>query len=475
MKDSLRVVVGIVVVLLAVGAFAQEPGASTRQHAAVASPATPQEGKVVVPESSIERPGDAGLRAHTNVVLKSLDGKTPLLVMGPKGVNPDITVIDELETPASLGCLYVSSPKSPKTGCAPKFEQNAGGPTAAGWGAIALVDAYDNPYASNDLAEFTSYLGLPAASFTKIEMSNSCTAPPADPGWSLEESLDIEWAHVYAPNAAIILVEACSNSLSDLVAAESEAIAYIQYYYGGGEVSDSWGAAEFSGENAYDPDFAGFSEYYYVPVTTFASAGDSGCGAAYPSSSPWVVSAGGTTVIRNKANGKFVSESCWGGSGGGTSAYETWANSYTGSNTGPWADFQYQIFGEGNRATPDLAHDADPNSGVVIDALYYGVYYGYCAAEPCFWKVGGTSVASPSLAGIANRLGNKLSTWFGNSVDSYGFYHAGENNYLYSQLETATAYYTNFYDITTGSNGCTVTDHWDYCTGVGSPRGTVGK
>jgi hypothetical protein len=38
-----------------------------------------------------------------------------------------------------------------------------------------------------------------------------------------------------------------------------------------------------------------------------------------------------------------------------------------------------------------------------------------------------------------------------------------------------TAYKKNFYDVKAGSNGCAVGVQWDYCTGVGSPRGLLGK
>ena len=90
---------------------------------------------------------------------------------------------------------------------------------------------------------------------------------------------------------------------------------------GGGDISNSWSGAEFSGEVGTIDDV--FYRYYWSKVTYFASAGDYGWGAQYPSSSPWVVSAGGTTVNRD-ASGNFVSESCWSGSGGGVSAYEKW-------------------------------------------------------------------------------------------------------------------------------------------------------
>jgi len=41
--------------------------------------------------------------------------------------------------------------------------------------------------------------------------------PKASAGWALEISLDIEWAHAIAPKATILLVEATTNSLGDLL------------------------------------------------------------------------------------------------------------------------------------------------------------------------------------------------------------------------------------------------------------------
>lgn len=52
---------------------------------------------------------------------------------------------------------------------------------------------------TQDLVEFDKYFGLKKANFTKIYGNGDCTLPPANAGWSLESSLDIEWAHVYAP------------------------------------------------------------------------------------------------------------------------------------------------------------------------------------------------------------------------------------------------------------------------------------
>lgn len=458
--------VTVLVVTLSTFTAAQErpAGAAMASPRAEATPRTPQAGFIYTPESSIERPEDLGVRAHTTYVLRSLDGKTPLVVATPQslktmsGLAPD-SLIEEAETPNSLGCLYVSSPAKRTTGCIPNYAMGSKGPSSAGWGAIALVDAYDNPDASTDLITFDKYWGLPAAKFVKVYANGNgdCSKPAPNAGWSVEESLDIEWAHVFAPKAAIILVEACSNSNKDLYYAEGVAISYIQNNYGGGQVSNSWSGGEYSGESSNDPIFAGYNYNYQIPTVTFASADDVGCGAQYPSANPWVISAGGTSVLRNSADDSFNSESCWGGSGGGTSKYETWS-----AATG----YQYPLFGENARATPDFAADADPASGAYV-------YNQYSCGGWCV--IGGTSLSSPSLASIVNRANNRMSTWFGFSVDSYGYFYAGEHTLLYSQLPAATNYYQNFYDIVSGSNGCKVAASWDYCTGVGSPRDLIGK
>jgi subtilase family serine protease len=408
---------------------------------------------VYVPESSIENPADAGVSMHTDYVLLG----APASGGTPKPQNG--------ETPASLGCVYGVGPKY--SGCKkPGGKQQPKG----GWGAIALVDAYDNPDAATDIVTFSKQFGLPAANFQKVYANGNghCGTPTADKGWSVESSLDIEWAHAMAPNAKIILVEACTNSNTDLYYAEFVASGLVAAA-GGGDISNSWGGGEYGGETADDYYFF-FNNYSTLPVqvpniTYFASAGDSGCGAGYPSSSPWVVSAGGTAVNRN-SNGTFANESCWAGSGGGSSSQEVWSNTFTSGNTGAWADYQYPIFGFASRQTPDYAFDADPNTGVDFYSQY-----GYGG-----WGiVGGTSVASPALAGITNLAGQKLGSYFLPPVDPSGYYTNEEDNLLYAQLPAARAYGNNFYDITTGGNGCFVGKSWDYCTGVGSPRGLTAK
>lgn len=436
------------------------------------------EGTVVVPQSSVERPEDAGFFMHTNTKIFVPAGREM------STITPDDTFA---ETPASLACVYGVG--KAYTGCSPATGTSANLATG-GWGAIALVDAYDDPKAASDLAAFSSYFGLPAAKFTKVYANSSfgtlngrtasCAGtpppayvaggPPKGRDWDIEESLDIEVAHAMAPGAAIILVEACSNLDTDLYFAEEVAGIEVNKA-GGGDISNSWGGGEYASEVVDDNVFF---RYYWSHISYFASAGDSGWGAGYPSSSPWVVSAGGTTINRN-ASQDFLNESCWGngvdapkgdGSGGGVSKYETWQSPPVfGDGMGPWTAYQYSFAGTGARQTPDMSFDASPASGMYV--------YDSDEGGSPWWIVGGTSVASPALAGIANASNDRA----GQALPGGGKYTNRENNLVYAEYDLHLTYPNYFYDVTTGSNGSghNATANYDQCTGIGSPRGHFGK
>lgn len=190
-----------------------------------------------------------------------------------------------------------------------------------------MVDAYDDPNAASDLAFFDSTFGLPAAKFTKVianssfgplgggfgpTLNASCSGTPINAniiGWDLEIALDTQWAHAMAPAAKIILVEACSQSLEDLLYAEAVAGMEVAAA-GGGDISNSGGYPEAC---AADPNCNGgltttqvqhdnfFYRYYWSHISYFASAGDLGSEVLFPSASPWVVSAGGTTSTATPA------------------------------------------------------------------------------------------------------------------------------------------------------------------------------
>lgn len=175
----------------------------------------------------------------------------------------------------------------------------------------------------------------------------------------------------------------------------------------------------------------------------FAASGDTGGQTIYPGTSPKVVSAGGTTINRN-ASGVFVSETAWSGSGGGPSKYEPRPG---------YQDVIFSIVGS-KRGAPDFSFDANPSSGV-------SVYDSTSCQGMSGWMVfGGTSVASPSLAGIVN-----LASHFYNSTNL-------ELSTIYSNLGNAST----FRDITSGGAGSySAKVGWDFVTGVGSNQGQSGK
>jgi subtilase family serine protease len=238
-----------------------------------------------------------------------------------------------------------------------------------------------------------------------------------------------------APGAKIYLVEAASNSFADLLSAVNVASNLVAAA-GGGEVSMSWGGSEFAFQRLYDGYFAK-SGVVYV-----AAAGDS-AGAIWPSTSPNVVSAGGTTNSRD-ANGNLQAQLAWSSTGGGPSKYEA-RPSYQSAIS--------QIVGS-KRGTPDVAAVADPNTGVWV----YNVpnCNGWCI-------VGGTSVAAPVWAGIINAAGR-----FAKSSQA-------ELSTIYGNLGKAA----DFTDIAQGScgpnQGYLAGNGWDFCTGGGSALGTAGK
>ncbi len=142
----------------------------------------------------------------------------------------------------------------------------------------------------------------------------------------------------------------------------------------------SWGIDEYSGEQAVDSTFTTPSGHQ--GVTFIAASGDQGSPGYYPAYSPNVLAAGGTTLTLD-ANNTIQSETAWSGSGGGTSQFE------------PEPAYQQGFQSTGKRTIPDVAWDADPNTGV---AMYDS--YDDTDGDGDWYEIGGTSVAAPSWSGL---------------------------------------------------------------------------
>ena len=133
-----------------------------------------------------------------------------------------------------------------------------------------------------------------------------------------------------------------------------------------------------------------------------------------------------------------------------------------------WTNYGVATGSTTQRTIPDVSL----NAGTLVP-----VYDSYDFGAGTPWNTeGGTSLASPSLAGILNRTGNKLGSVFLNPVTgNNAFFSNGENSLLYAQRGAQKMYKSNFFDVKTGSNGVAAVANYDTCTGVGAPRGLNGK
>jgi subtilase family serine protease len=295
---------------------------------------------------------------------------------------------------------------------------------------IGIVDAYDDPNIESDLGVYSTQFSLPACTtangcFKKVNQTGGASYPAKNAGWALEISLDVEIAHAICPSCHILLVEATTNSFANLLTAEDYAVGHATI------VSNSWGGGESSSETSNDGHF----NHLGVPITF--SSGDGGYGVEYPAASQYVTAVGGTTLNLN-SNNSYKSESVWSGAGSGCSAYE------------PKPSWQKDT-GCIRRTVADVAADADPNTGAAVyDTVRYQGRSGW-------FRVGGTSLASPLIAAVYALAGNASST----SDGSYPYAHTSA-----------------LHDVTSGSNGscgsylCNGAVGYDGPTGNGTPKGT---
>ncbi len=389
------------------------------------TPALAERGQrvVLVPDSSIEAPADAGARVHTNVrqLLPAKRDLTPASA-------PSNGVF--YETPASLACIY--GLVTATAGCNPATVTQV---AQGGSRAVAIVDAYDDPTAMADLAAYSQQFGLPAPTASSFQVIYaSGTKPSVNTGWQGEEAMDVQVVHALAPKAKIILVEAASSGYADMMAAEQVAARAV-VAAGGGEVSNSWGGSEFSSETnaAYSNAFTG------AGVVFFASTGDDRF-PSFPAVLPSVVAVGGTTTGRSSVSGAFQAEASWTEAGAGPSLYV------------PRPGFQSAVASVvgSTRGVPDVAMDANPETGAWVRLS--GSWYVF----------GGTSLASPLMAAITNAAGH------------FAVSTAAELTALYANLGTA-----KFHDVQRGTcgqyQGLAAGTGYDFCSGIGSPAGLTGE
>ncbi len=382
---------------------------------------------------------------------------------------------------------------------------------------IVIVDAYGSATIANDAAVFSQVYGLPPVNLNIVKAPGLVHNPkgPAR-NWSIETTLDVEWAHAMAPGAALALVMATDEGSLD------EAINYAVVHHLGNTISNSWGSLEALGNPAR------FNRVNRILQMAAAqgidvnfSTGDSGDevidagfkSVQFPAGSPYATGVGGTSLFLNPDD-TMAFQTGWGnnltriantvalgsppsdpplhlgfqgGAGGGTSV--VFAK----------PDFQSSLPGSA-RLVPDIAMLADPFTGAeliqtVDGQLSVGVIGGTSLACPMFsammavaaQKAGhGLGQAAPLVYNLpAGAITDVTDISSPNnpagSITDSGGTTAYSADALAAPLENTTAYYSALYNspfstrwfvLSFGTDSSLTTGPgWDNVTGVGTPNG----
>jgi subtilase family serine protease len=279
---------------------------------------------------------------------------------------------------------------------------------------IVIVDSFGSPTIAHDLQVFDQTFGLPdPPSFTVRQ--DAGPVPPFDPtnsdmlGWADETTLDVEWTHVFAPGAKILLEETPVSETEgvqgfpEIVKAEN----YVIDHHLGDVITQSFGATEqtFPNKQSILGLRSAFRNAQDHHVTVLASSGDDGATDAqlngtdlytmpvnsWPSADPLVTSVGGTMLTLDDNGNRLQPDVVWndlntvgGGAGGGglsvvfpRPGFQDGVRSVTGNH----------------RGTPDISLSAAVDGAVVL-------YFSFDPTRVGYHLVGGTSEASPEFAGV---------------------------------------------------------------------------
>jgi hypothetical protein len=392
-------------------------------------------------------------------------------VVDPKGVAGDgsrparrgLAPAEDLRGEGAAPALCSNCGSGLESGFSPQDLQSAYRLPASTGGSgqtVAIVDAYDDPHAEEDLAVYRATYGLPPCTaangcFTKVDQRGGAEFPPLSSEWGLEIALDLDMVSAACPNCRILLVEADNNLLSNLGAAVKEAASL-----GATEISNSYGSRDIEMGKAGVELYRGAYEQPGVAIT--AASGDAGynnenpehqsggkctnCSPSFPAALSTVVSVGGTNLYPEGTTGRGWQEQVWIFSGSGCALYVTKPS---------WQKDP----GCAKRTTNDVAATAGGETDVsVYDTI--GQYHGWV-------DVAGTSVGTPLVAGAI-------------ALEESGLRAEG--------IEGIYKNPANWFDVTEGSNWwgldeahtfeecakallCKAAAGYDGPTGIGTPNG----
>lgn len=318
-------------------------------------------------------------------------------------------------------------------------------PTFTGTPTIAIIDVGHDPSALADLTYYRSQTGIAALTpgqFSELNQQGETGPLPAEsPGWDMEIAMDLDVVSAVCSTCHVMLVDAESSAVPDILTATSSAVARGAQY-----VALSLGTPEFAEQTSLD-------RYLSAPdVTYVAASGDNGFGSTsspqlvWPASSANVVAAGGVSATRSTTlMGQTTwSLSAWSGAGSGCSAYEPSLPAQSNGQPDEVAACH------GSRGVADLSALADPDTGV---AVYY---------HQQWVSGGGTSAAAPALAAMYAMAGN----------------HTDERA-PYASASAGGGASSGIRDVTSGAStgcpgamrSCSSQAGWDGPTGLGVPQG----
>lgn len=341
---------------------------------------------------------------------------------------------------------------------------------------IVIIDAFQDPTLSSDVARFDSVTGLGAPSLKVVAPFGLTPFDPTNPdqvSWSGEIALDVEWAHAIAPGAKIKLVLATSDNDPDLYAAQK----WVVDNRAGDVVSMSFAEAE----SCMDPALMAKQNKLFKTatergITWVAGSGDYGAtqltcdfsnymterAAATPASDPSVTSVGGTNLVADLQTGHYKHEEVWnepkdfGAGGGGFSTVYSAPTYQQGDVTGAPTYQQGDVTGGSTRGIPDVTYSASNK---------WGVYVAWGSSGQPYedWTFSGTSAGTPQWAALFAIADQMAERDLGNVNPR--LYELGEGD--------QNAY---FNDITKGNNdfqgieGFSAIKGWDAASGWGSPN-----
>ncbi len=386
---------------------------------------------------------------------------------------------------------------------------------------VAITDAFDASVLQQDANTYAQLHGDKKFSPNQFQDRSVPEGASADPNpiaacggnhWYGEQTLDIEAVHSMAPGANVLYYGAGSCYDDDLLASLASVVADNQASI----VTNSWGEPSFVVVDntvyfAFDPGFidayeAVFQQGAAQGIGFYFSSGDDGDEADtygiahpdWPTEDPWVTSVGGTSLAVNSNNQRSF-ETGWGTEKYGLSGNQ-WVRTVPflyGAGGGftylpqfdfalfdrPWYQNGVVNSSTPGRAVPDIAADADPTTGMLVGETQdfslssrfgpAGVHYGE-------YRIGGTSLASPLVAGMQavaeghNRIGFANPLIY--SLAGSGVYYdvtpqgdAGNVRSDYKNGENADGGLT--YSVRTFDQDSSLTTGpgWDDVTGVGSP------